>query len=344
MAKNTYNVAVVGATGVVGAEMVKVLEERSFPVDRLVPLASARSLGKSVSFRGETIPVNILGPNSFDDGVDISFFSAGKATSLLFVPHAVEAGSLVVDNTSAFRMEDGVPLVVPEVNPESIAHYRNRRIIANPNCSTIQMVVVLAPLHRQAGVKRVVVDTYQSVSGAGLAAMEELSRQSVALFSQKSCEVRAFPHRIAFNCIPHIGRFLEDGSTDEEKKMVLETPKILGDPSIRVAATAVRVPVFFGHSEALHIEFEDPMDPDQAREILADAPGVEVEDDPNLCQYPLATTVTGKDKIFVGRIRKDPTVENGLALWIAADNIRKGAALNAVQIAELWANDYANRG
>ena len=344
MAKNTYNVAVVGATGVVGSEMIRVLEGRSFPVDRLVPLASAGSLGKTVSFRGETIPVNVLGPDSFDDDVDLAFFSAGKAASLEYVPHAVKAGTVVVDNTSAYRMEDDVPLVVPEVNPEGVGHYRTRGIIANPNCSTIQMVVVLAPLHREAGVKRVVVDTYQSVSGAGLRAMEELSKQSVALFSQKKCEVQAFPHRIAFNCIPHIGRFLDDGSTDEERKLALETPKIMGDPSIQVTATAVRVPVFCGHSEALHIEFEDPMDPDQARETLADAPGVEVVDDPNLCRYPMASSVTGKDPVYVGRIRRDPTVENGLALWIVADNIRKGAALNAVQIAELWAKDYANRG
>jgi len=339
MRKERYRVAVVGATGVVGTEMVKVLEERKFPVEKLIALASERSLGRSVSYMGRDVPVDVLTSKSFE-GIDIALFSAGGAISREFVPAAAEAGAVSVDNTSAFRMEPDVPLVVPEVNPEDIAGYEKRRLIANPNCSTIQMVLALAPLHRRARIKRVVVSTYQAVSGAGLKAMEELSKQAVALFSQKECEVKAFPHRIAFNCIPHIGKFLGDGYTEEERKMMDETVKIMGDDSIRVAATTVRVPVFCGHSESINIEFEDPIDPDEAREILSEAPGVEVVDETNMCRYPLAIDATGKDPVYVGRIRRDPTVENGLAMWVVADNLRKGAALNAVQIAELLIKDY----
>jgi aspartate-semialdehyde dehydrogenase len=339
MRKERYNVAVVGATGVVGTEMVKVLEEHKFPVGKLLPLASERSIGKEVSFNGSDVPVEVLTPGSFKD-IDIALFSAGGSISREFVPAAAEAGAVAVDNTSAFRMDPDVPLVVPEVNPEDIAGYERRRVIANPNCSTIQMVVALAPLHRRARAKRVVVSTYQAVSGAGLAAMEELSKQAVALFSQKECEVKAFPHRIAFNCIPHIGAFQGDGYTEEERKMMDETVKIMGDESIRVAATTVRVPVFCGHSESINIEFEDPIDPDEAREILRESPGVEVVDDTNMCRYPLAIDATGKDPVYVGRIRRDPSVENGLAMWVVADNLRKGAALNAVQIAELLIKDY----
>lgn len=337
--KRSYTVAVVGATGAVGAEMIKVLEERDFPVERLVPLASEKSLGQEVSFRGRELPVLVLGRDSFA-GVDIALFSAGGEVSQAFAPIAAEAGAVVIDNTSAFRMEPDVPLVVPEVNPGDIAQYRNRRIIANPNCSTIQLVVALAPLHRIARITRIVVATYQSVSGAGTEAMEELSQQSVALFSQRDWKAEVFPHRIAFNCIPHIDRFLEDGSTKEEWKMVGETKKIMGDPSIRVAATAVRVPVFCGHSEAVHVEFEEPISPDDAREALAGAPGVEVVDDPALCRYPMAIDAVGRDAVYVGRIRRDDTVEHGLALWIVADNLRKGAALNAVQIAEILVREY----
>jgi aspartate-semialdehyde dehydrogenase len=337
--KKNYAVAVVGATGAVGAEMMKVLEEREFPVGRLVPLASERSLGRTVEFDGREMPVVELEPASFE-GVDIALFSAGGDVSRRYVPFAAEAGAVSVDNTSAFRMDPDVPLVVPEVNPEDVASYERRRVIANPNCSTIQMVVALAPLHRRARIKRIVVSTYQSVSGAGIAAMEELSKQSVALFSQGECRVEVFPHRIAFNCIPHIGKFLGDGSTEEEQKMVDETKKIMHDPSIGVSATTVRVPVFCGHSEAVNVEFEDPIEPDEARELLRGSPGVEVVDDPNLCRYPMAVSSQGKDPVYVGRIRRDGAVENGLAMWIVADNLRKGAALNAVQIAEILIRDH----
>jgi len=339
MKKKSYTVAVVGATGAVGAEMIKVLAERKFPVQRLVPLASEKSIGRSVAYGDDELPVEVLGPESFA-GVDIALFSAGGEVSLKFAPIATDAGAVVVDNTSAFRMEAQVPLVVPEVNPEALGGYAARRIVANPNCSTIQLVVALAPLNRLSHIRRVVVSTYQSVSGAGVEAMEELSKQSVALFSQGELQVGVFPHRIAFNCIPHIDRFLPDGSTKEEEKMVEETRKIMGDPSILVAATAVRVPVFCGHSESVNIEFDDSIDLEEAREALYGAPGVEVVDEPNLCRYPMALNAAGMDPVYVGRLRRDPTVENGLAMWIVADNLRKGAALNAVQIAELLVRDH----
>lgn len=339
MNKKEFNVAVVGATGAVGEEMIKVLGERKFPVAKLLPLASERSLGMSVIFAGKDVPVEVLGDNSFS-GIDIALFSAGGDISLKFAPIAVKAGAAVIDNTSAFRMEPDVPLVVPEVNPKAIKDWKKRGIIANPNCSTIQMVVALAPLHLKAGLKRVVVSTYQSVSGAGIEAMEELSQQSVALFSQKKCKVNFFPHRIAFNCIPHIDVFLDDGSTKEELKMVEETKKIMGDGSIKVAATAVRVPVFCGHSESVNAEFERPISPEEARDILSKSAGVCVIDEPKKYRYPLAADTVGKDPVYVGRIRKDPTVENGLAMWIVADNLRKGAALNAVQIAEMLINEF----
>lgn len=339
MKKKAYTVAVVGATGAVGAEMIKVLEERAFPVERLVPLASEKSLGRTVEFEGNALPVLVLNRDSFA-GVDIALFSAGGEVSLAHAPIAAEAGAAVIDNTSAFRMEPDVPLVVPEVNAGDIARFTARRIIANPNCSTIQLVVALSPLHRIARIRRVVVATYQSVSGAGTEAMEELSKQSVALFSQREWRAEVFPHRIAFNCIPHIDRFLPDGSTKEEAKMVGETKKIMGDPSLRVAATAVRVPVFCGHSEAVNVEFEEPLSPEDAREALSGAPGIEVVDDPTLCRYPMAIDAVGKDAVFVGRIRRDDTVEHGLAMWIVADNLRKGAALNAVQIAEILVREY----
>ncbi len=339
MKKSEYTVAVVGATGVVGAEMIKVLEQRSFPVGKLVPLASERSIGRTVEWDGNEIPVEVLSAESFG-GVDVALFSAGGNISLEFAPQAASAGAVVVDNTSAFRMEDDVPLVVPEVNPEAIEGYTKRGIIANPNCSTIQMVVALAPLNRLSHIRRVVVSTYQSVSGAGTEAMEELSRQSVALFSQREAKAEVFPHRIAFNCIPHIDKFLPDGYTKEEMKMVDETKKIMGDPSIRVAPTAVRVPVFCGHSESVNVEFDDPIDLEEAREALESAPGVKLVDEPNMCRYPMAVDATGKDPVFVGRLRRDDSVENGLAMWIVADNLRKGAALNAVQIAEILIRDY----
>lgn len=339
MGPKKFTVAVVGATGVVGAEMLKVLGERKFPVAKIVPLASEKSLGMKCEFDGEEIPVQALDENSFR-GVDIALFSAGGDISKKYAPIAVESGAVVIDNTSAFRMERDVPLVVPEVNPGAIKNFKKRGIIANPNCSTIQMVIVLAPLHAQARIKRVVVATYQSVSGAGKEAMEELSAQSVALFSSKECRTSVFPHRIAFNCIPHIDVFLGDGSTKEEEKMVRETKKIMGDDSIGVVATTVRVPVFFGHSEAVNIEFASPMLPATAREILEKSPGVSVIDDPKHHKYPMAINSVGKDDVFVGRIRRDETVAHGLSMWIVADNIRKGAALNAVQIAEILAREH----
>jgi len=339
MKKAKYTVAVVGATGAVGAEMIKVLEERDFPVQRLVPLASERSLGRSVTYMEKDIPVEVLGNDSFK-GVDIALFSAGGGVSREFAPIAAASGAVVVDNTSAFRMDPDCPLVVPEVNPGDLADWAKKRIIANPNCSTIQMLVAIAPLHREACVRRIVVSTYQAVSGAGIEAMEELSKQAVALFSGGQLKTEVFPYRIAFNCIPHIGKFLEDGSTEEEQKMVQETVKIMGDPDIRVAATTVRVPVFCGHSESINVEFADPITPERAREILKDSPGVEVVDDPSLCKYPLAINATGKDPVYVGRIRKDGSVENGLAMWVVSDNLRKGAALNAVQIAEIMIKEH----
>ena len=337
--KNNYIVAVVGATGAVGSEMIKILEERDFPVKKLVPLASEKSLGKFVTYNEESVAVEVLSPEAFK-GVDIALFSAGGDISLEYAPIAAKSGCVVIDNTSAFRMDPEVPLVVPEVNPKDIAGWKKRSIIANPNCSTIQMVVALKPLLDVSRIKRIVVSTYQAVSGAGIEAMEELSQQSVALFSQGECKKNVFPHRIAFNCIPHIDKFLDDGSTKEEEKMVNETKKIMGDNSIMVAATAVRVPVFCSHSESVNVEFEDPITADEARKLLTNAPGVEVIDDPTLCKYPLAVDATGKDAVYVGRIRKDNSVENGLAMWIVSDNLRKGAALNAVQIAEILVKEY----
>lgn len=313
--------------------MIEILETRNFPVGRLVPLASEKSLGKYIDYKGKDVPVAVLDEKSFED-VDIALFSAGGDVSKKFVPLAVESGAVVIDNTSAFRMDDDVPLVVPEVNPEALERYKARNIIANPNCSTIELVVALKPLHDRARIKRIVVSTYQAVSGAGLKAMEELSKQSVGLFSEGECKVEVFPHRIAFNCIPHIGLFDDSGFTVEELKLMNETKKILGDGSIAVVATAVRVPVFCSHAESVNVEFESEISPEDAREILSSAKGVSVIDDPGLCKYPLQSESSGKDEVFVGRIRADQTVKNGLCMWIVSDNLRKGAALNAVQIAE----------
>ncbi len=332
MRKRPVHVAVVGATGAVGEEMFKILAQREFPVGNLLPLASARSAGEKISWRGEEYEVEELTHDSFK-GIDIALFSAGGSVSEEFAPSAVKAGAVVIDNTSAFRMDADVPLVVPEVNPHAIAE-RPRGIIANPNCSTIQMMVVLKPLHDAARIKRVVVSTYQAVSGAGKRAIEELSQQTQAIFSFREVECRKFPKQIAFNCLPHIDVFLENGYTKEEMKMVNETKKIMEDDSIRLTATTVRVPVFRAHSESVNIEFERPLSPDEAREILASAPGVTVMDDPDAKEYPTAVDAAGKDDTFVGRIRKDESLGNGLNMWIVSDNIRKGAALNAVQIAE----------
>ncbi|WP_457755436.1 aspartate-semialdehyde dehydrogenase [Thermovibrio ammonificans] len=328
-----YTVAVVGATGAVGQEMLKILEERDFPVAKLKALASARSAGKKVKFKGEEVTVEELRPESFE-GVDIALFSAGGDRSRQFAPEAVKRGAVVIDNSSAFRMEPDVPLVVPEVNPEDVEWHKG--IIANPNCSTIQMVVVLKPLHDLAKIKRVVVATYQAVSGAGAQAIEELKEQTKAVLEGKPVPpANKIPRQIAFNCVPHIDKFFDDGYTREEHKMINETKKIMHDDSIKVSPTCVRVPVFVGHSEVVNIEFEKPITVEQAREALERAPGVEVVDDFKNHLYPTPIDVAGKDPVLVGRIRRDDTIENGLNLWIVGDNLRKGAALNAVQIAEL---------
>lgn len=326
-----YSVAVVGATGAVGTEILETLEQRNFPVAQIRALASGRSKGKSLKFKGERVTVEEIKSKSFK-GVEIALFSAGGKMSQKFAPVAVKAGAIVVDNSSAFRMEKGVPLVVPEVNPHALREHRG--IIANPNCSTIQMVVVLAPLHQRTRIKRVVVATYQAVSGTGLRAMVELREQAIAILEDKEVEKEVYPYEIAFNLLPHIGEFLPNGSTQEEMKMVNETRKILGDKRINVSATTVRVPVFLGHSEAVNIEFEEDLGAQEAREILSKAPGVVVIDDPVENGYPYPRMAAGKDGVFVGRIRKDTSVPCGLNLFVVADNLRKGAALNAVQIAE----------
>jgi len=334
-----FNVAVVGATGAVGNEMIETLEQRKFPVKNLKLLASERSLGVCLSYKGNEIPVEVLKEDSFK-GIQIGLFSAGGSISQKFAPIAAASGCVVVDNTSAWRMDPDVPLVVPEVNAHAIAQYKKKGIIANPNCSTIQMVVVLKPLHDYAKIKRVVVSTYQAVSGTGKKAIYELETQVRALFSNQAIENKVYPHQIAFNCLPHIDVFLENGYTKEEMKMVNETKKIMEDNSIAVTATTVRVPVFFGHSESVNVEFAREITPDKARELLKKAPGVTVADDPAKNIYPLAIYAAGKDDTFVGRIRKDESVQWGLNMWVVADNIRKGAALNAVQIAEILGEKY----
>ena len=334
MGKEQYNVAVVGATGVVGREMIAILEERAFPTAKLKPLASARSRGIAVRFQNADIAVEELSSDSFE-GIDIALFSAGSTVSREFAPLAAHAGAVVIDNSSAFRTDSDVPLVVPEVNPHAMNTIPHRRIIANPNCSTIQFVVAIAPLHAHARITRAIVDTYQATSGAGVQAMKELEKQSAAHLMHKKVAGDVFPHPIAFNCIPHIDTFEENGFTREEMKIIRETRKIMGDDDIAVTATAVRVPVFTGHSEAVTLEFERELSPEDARRILSNAPGVKVVDDTTANAYPLALDAAGKDDVFVGRIRKDPTVAHGLQMWIVADNVRKGAALNAIQIAEL---------
>jgi len=334
-----FNVAVVGATGAVGNEMIETLEQRKFPVKNLKLLASERSLGVSIGYMGHEVPVEVLREDSFK-GVDIGLFSPGGAVSQKFAPIAAASGCVVIDNTSAFRMEPDVPLVVPEVNGHAIKDYRKRGIIANPNCSTIQMVVALKPLHDAARIKRIVVSTYQAVSGTGKKAIAELEAQVLAIYNNKEVEHKVYPHQIAFNCLPHIDVFLDNGYTREEMKMANETKKIMEDESILVTATTVRVPVFYGHSESVNVEFERELLPDEARKILSKAPGVKVVDDPKNNLYPLAIHAAGTDETFVGRIRKDESIPHGLNLWIVADNIRKGAALNAVQIAEILADKY----
>ncbi len=337
--KRSYNVAVVGATGAVGREMIKILEERDFPVGRIRLLASERSAGERIEFRGRDEPVGVLEKEDFKD-IDIGLFSPGARVSSEYAPKAAKAGCVVVDNTSFFRMDPDVPLVVPEVNPQAIEGFRKKNIIANPNCSTIQMVVVLKPIHDRYRIKRVVVSTYQSVSGAGREAMDELSEQIRSIFNMKEPEKKVFPHQIAFNCIPHIDTFLENGYTKEEMKMVEETKKIMGDDSIRVTATTVRVPVFIGHSESINIETEQEITPEGVREVLEGAEGVRVVDEPRMSIYPMPLDAHDTDDVLVGRIRRDDTVPNGINLWVVADNLRKGAALNAVQIAEILIDRY----
>ncbi len=327
-----YRVAVAGATGAVGRAMRSILEERGFPVKELVALATAKSAGTKLEYHGEGVICQELTPDSFK-GVDLALFSAGGGTSLKFAPFARDAGCVVVDNSSAWRMEPDVPLVVPEVNPDDVDWHRG--IIANPNCSTIQMVVALKPLHDEAQIKRVVVSTYQAVSGTGAKAINELLEQTPHVMAGEPVEPLVYPHQIAFNCLPHIDVFLEDGYTKEERKMVDETKKIMGDDSIAVTATCVRVPVHTGHSESVNLQFARPLSVERARELLAAAPGVALVDDPANKAYPMPIHAAGKDDTYVGRVRADPTAENALNLWVVSDNLRKGAALNAVQIAEL---------
>ena len=335
-AERRCTVAVVGATGAVGETMLNILAERQFPVGELVALASERSAGGEVDFAGRKVKVQDLA--TFDPkGVDIALFSAGGGVSKEYGPKFAAAGAVVIDNSSAFRYDDDVPLVVSEVNPEA-AKRRPRGIIANPNCSTMQMLVALAPIHRAVGIERINVATYQSVSGGGRSALEELGRQTAALLSFQAPDPQRFPVQIAFNLIPHIDDFLDNGFTKEEMKLVWETRKILGDESIQVNPTAVRVPVFYGHSEAVHLETREKLSAAQARELLAAAPGIEVVDEHAPGGYPTPVThASGNDAVYVGRIREDISHPRGLDLWVVSDNIRKGAALNAVQLAELVA-------
>ncbi len=340
MAKE-FNVAVVGATGAVGRMMIKVLEERAFPVKNLRLFASPRSRGKTLPFKGEEIPVDVLEEQKGFSGIDIALFSAGASRSLDYAPRFAADGAVVVDNSSAWRMDPKVPLIVPEVNPHALAGYKNKGIIANPNCSTIQMVVALKPLHDYGRLKRVVVATYQAVSGGGQKAVDELINQVKAWCKGEPLpEPRVFAHQIAFNCLPHIDVFLENGYTKEEMKMVNETKKIMEDPSIAVTATTVRVPVFYGHAEAVNLETEKKITVEKARELLADFPGIILLDNPEAKEYPLPIYAAGRDEVFVGRVREDESIPHGLNIWVVADNLRKGAATNAVQIAELLVQKF----
>ncbi len=335
-----YKIAVVGATGNVGREMMDILAERRFPVDELIPLASSRSVGKEVSFGDDVLKVQDLATFDFK-GTDIVLSSPGASVSAEYSPKAAAAGAVVIDNTSHWRMDPDVPLVVPEVNPDAIAGYTKKGIIANPNCSTIQMVVAMKPLHDLATIERCVVSTYQSVSGAGKSGMDELFNQTKGVYANEPVEKHqeTFTKQIAFNCIPHIDKFMDDGSTKEEWKMVVETKKIL-DPKIKVHATCVRVPVFVGHSEAVNLEFADEIDEDAARAVLRAAPGITVLDDRADGGYVTPKESAGEDDVYVSRVRTDPTVDNGLCLWVVSDNLRKGAALNTIQIAETLVGNY----
>lgn len=326
-----FRIAVVGATGAVGKTILDILEKRDFPVEDILPLASSRSAGSSIEFKGEKIKVSKAKPTAFKD-IDLAFFSAGSEVSRNLAPEAVKYGTLVIDNSNAFRMDSRVPLVVPEVNAEDCKKHQG--IIANPNCSTIQMVIVLKPIHDRARLKRVVVSTYQAVSGTGLDAIEELKEQSRKILEGEKVEAKVYPHQIAFNVLPHIDVFDETGYTLEEWKMIRETQKILGDTDIAVTATTARVPVINCHSESINIETYEKITPDEVRDLLSKTPGVKLVDNPEKLEYPLAINADGKDEVLVGRIREDFSIPNGINLWTVADNLRKGAALNAVQIAE----------
>ena len=339
MTDKKFNIAVAGATGAVGNQMISCLEERNFPVKSIKFLASSRSVGRKLKYKGRDIAVEELTEASFK-GIDIALFSAGGGPSAKFAPFAASNGCVVVDNSSTWRMDPEVPLVVPEVNPHAVAQFRNKGIIANPNCSTIQMVVPLYPLHQEYGIKRIVVSTYQAVSGTGKKAIDELDSQTRAILNFKKHENKVYPHTIAFNCLPHIDVFLENGYTKEEMKMLHETRKILEDDTIGVTATTVRVPVFFGHSESINIETKRNVSAREVRALLERTPGVKVVDDPENNQYPLAIDAAGQDFTLVGRIRDDESIENGINMWVVADNIRKGAATNAVQIAEILTKEY----
>ena len=336
----TFNVAVLGATGAVGETMLEILEQRNFPVGQVFPLASSRSAGQTVSFRGEDLTV--LDVETFDfSQAEIGLFSAGASVSEIYGPKAAAEGCVVIDNTSRFRYEDDIPLVVPEVNPEAIAQYRNRGIIANPNCSTIQMLVALKPIHDAVGIDRINVCTYQAVSGTGKKAIEELANQTTQLLSGKPVTPEVYPKQIAFNVLPQIDVFLDNGYTKEEMKMVWETRKIMGDDTIQVNPTAVRVPVFYGHSEAVHIETRAKITANEALELLRKAPGVVVTDERKPGGYPTAVTEgAGNDPVYVGRVREDISHPRGLNLWVVSDNIRKGAALNSMQIAEVLIKEH----
>jgi aspartate-semialdehyde dehydrogenase len=336
----TYRVAILGATGAVGETMLSILEQRGFPVEQVYPLASARSAGKTVEFKGESLTV--LDVAEFDwRGADIGLFSAGASVSAQWAPIAAAAGCVVIDNTSCFRYEDDIPLVVPEVNPQAIALYKNRGIIANPNCSTIQMLVALKPIHDAVGIERINVCTYQAVSGTGKKAIRELAEQTARLLNGKPIQPEVYPKQIAFNVLPQIDVFMDNGYTKEEMKMVWETRKIMGDDSIQVNPTTVRVPVFYGHSEAVHIETREKITAERARDLLLRAPGVTVIDERKPGGYPTAATeAAGQDATYVGRIREDISHPRGLNLWVVSDNVRKGAALNSVQIAEALAKNH----
>ncbi len=329
--KEKYVVAVVGATGAVGNEMIATLEQRNFPIEKLRLFASERSEGKTLTYKGTEIVVETINDKSFV-GIDIALFSAGAERSKIWAPVAAQSGCVVVDNSSQWRMDKEVPLVVPEVNAHDLKWHKG--IIANPNCSTIQMVVVLKPIHDAARIKRVVVTTFQAVSGTGMKAMDELLKQTTDLLNFKEAKCNVYPHQIAFNVLPHIDKFLDNGYTKEEMKMVNETKKIMGDDTIRVTATTVRVPVFKGHSESVNIETDKKLTPEEVRTLLSKSPGITVFDAPEKNVYPLPIDVAGKDDVYVGRIRIDESIEKGINMWIVSDNLRKGAALNAVQIAE----------